>query len=109
MPVASAADNCLMIAGCVVGPCEMRTSPAGVAIGRFLLEHQSSQMEAGLMREVYCRIPVVACGGPIADVVCDLAPGEPVRVRGFIGRANNREGEYRLVLHAAHIETFKTA
>ena len=81
-----------MIAGCVVGPCEIRTSPAGVPIGRFLLEHRSSQMEAGLAREVYCRIPVVACGAP-------------VRVHGFVGRANNREGEYRLVLHAAQIET----
>jgi len=97
-----------MIAGCVVGPCEMRTSPAGVPIGRFLLEHRSSQMEAGLAREVYCRIPVVACGAPVADTVGALAPGAPVRVRGFVGRANNREGEYRLVLHAAHIETAKS-
>ena len=97
-----------MIAGCVVGSCEMRTSPAGVPIGRFLLEHRSSQMEAGLAREVYCRIPVVACGESVANRVCDLMPGDQVQVRGFVGRANNREGEYRLVLHAAHIETFHT-
>ncbi|MFZ1492029.1 MAG: primosomal replication protein N [Candidatus Competibacter denitrificans] len=106
MPAVSATDNCLIIVGYVVGQCEMRTSPAGVPIGRFLLEHRSSQMEAGLAREVYCRIPVVACGAPVANVVCDLVPGEAVRVRGFVGRANNREGEYRLVLHAAHIEIF---
>ncbi len=108
MPVASPADNCLTIAGRVVGPCETRTSPAGIAIGRFLLEHHSSQVEAGIPREVSCRIPVVACGEPLADLARRLPSGTPVKVRGFVGRANYREGEYRLVLHAAHIDVFDT-
>jgi primosomal replication protein N len=105
---APSADNCLIIAGQVAGSCETRTSPAGVPISRFLLEHQSGQVEAGVPREVRCRIPVVACGEALARIAGRLPPAAWVRVRGFIGRANFREGEYRLVLHAAHIDILDT-
>lgn len=108
MAVALPLDNCLTIAGQVVGPCETRTSPAGIAISRFLLEHHSSQVEAGIPREVICRIPVVACGEPLGEFARRLPPGTPIKVRGFVGRANYREGEYRLVLHAAHIDIVDT-
>jgi primosomal replication protein N len=108
MPSVPTADNCLIIAGQVAGACEMRVSPAGVAIGRFLLEHHSGQIEAGLQREVRCRIPVVACGEPLARTAGRLPAGARVRVRGFVGRANYREGEYRLVLHAARIDILDT-
>ena len=104
MPSAPAADNCLIIAGQLAGSCEIRTSPAGVTISRFLLEHHSGQVEAGVAREAYCRIPVMACGEALARAVDRLPQGAPVRVQGFISRANFREGEYRLVLHAAHID-----
>ncbi|MDS4022249.1 MAG: primosomal replication protein N [Candidatus Competibacter sp.] len=108
MPSAPTAENCLIIAGQVAGTCETRVSPAGVAISRFLLEHHSGQVEAGLQREVRCRIPVVACGEPLARTAGRLPAGARVRVRGFVGRANYREGEYRLVLHAAHIDILNT-
>ena len=107
MPSAPA-DNCLIIAGQLAGSCEIRTSPAGVTISRFLLEHHSGQVEAGVAREAYCRIPVMACGEALARAVDRLPQGAPVRVRGFISRANFREGEYRLVLHAAHIDLLNT-
>lgn len=103
MPFAPTADNCLTLAGQVVGSCETRVTPAGIPIGRFLLEHHSGQQEAGWPREAYCRIPVMACGETLTRIVCRLAPGAHIRVGGFISRANPREGEYRLVLHAAHI------
>ena len=107
MPALSAV-HCLIIAGRVVGPCETRTSPAGIPISRFLLEHQSGQVEAGVPREARCRLPVVACGEPLVRAARGLPPGAWVRVRGFVSRANHREGEYRLVLHAAHIDLFDT-
>jgi primosomal replication protein N len=107
MPSAPA-DNCLIIAGQLAGSCEIRTSPAGVTISRFLLEHHSGQVEAGVAREAYCRIPVMACGEALARAVDRLPQGAPVRVQGFISRANFREGEYRLVLHAAHIDLLNT-
>ena len=97
-------DNCLIIAGQLAGACETRFTPAGVPISRFLLEHHSTQQEAGLPREARCRIPVMACGAALAGIARRLAPGVHVRVQGFVSRANHREGEYRLVLHAAHID-----
>lgn len=109
MPSAPTADNCLIIAGQVAGPCEQRATPAGIAISRFLLDHVSAQVEAGWPREVRCRIPVMACGEPLARIAGRLPVGASVRVRGFVGRANPREGEYRLVLHAARIDVLDSA
>ncbi|MDG4556349.1 MAG: primosomal replication protein N [Candidatus Contendobacter sp.] len=108
MSSAPPADNCLIIVGQLTGACETRITPAGVPISRFLLEHRSEQREAGLPREARCRIPVVACGDALADIARRLAPDARVRVRGFVSRANHREGEYRLVLHAARIDILAT-
>ncbi len=103
-PSAPFADNCLVIAGQVAESSPARLTPAGVPIGRFLLDHQSEQVEAGLPRQVRCRIAVAACGEPLARIAERLMPGARVRVRGFLGRAHYREGESRLVLHAAQID-----
>lgn len=102
------ADNCLTIAGQVIGACETRTSPAGIAIARFLLDHRSDQVEAGIPREVRCRIAVMACGEPLVETARRLSAGTRIRVRGFVGRANHREGDPRLVLHAARIDIVET-
>lgn len=104
MTLEPSADNRLTITGQATESCQVRTSPAGIPIGRFLLDHQSRQEEAGFAREVRCRIPVMACGESLARIAARLAPGASVRVEGFVSRANPREGEYRFVLHAAHIE-----
>jgi primosomal replication protein N len=109
MPSAPAADNCLVIAGQLAGTCETRISPAGIPISRFFLEHHSGQTEAGTPREARCRIAVMACGEGLSRVVGQLPSGTAVRVRGFLSRANHRAGEYRLVLHAAHIEQIASA
>ena len=97
-------DNCLILAGRVAGTCETRLTPAGVPISRFLLEHQSLQIEAGVPRQARCRIPVLACGQMLARLAEQLPPGTPVRVQGFVSRVNYREGEYRVALHAARID-----
>ncbi len=93
-----------MIAGQLAGVCETRVSPAGIPISRFFLEHHSGQTEAGVAREARCRIAVMACGESLSRIASSLPSGAAVRVRGFLSRANHRGGEYRLVLHAAHIE-----
>lgn len=107
MPNASGAlpaDNCLIITGQVAESSGIRTTPAGVPIGQFLLEHHSGQTEAGMPREVRCQIPVVACGPLLAGTAGRLSLGDRVRVRGFVSRAHYRESGRRLVLHAAHID-----
>lgn len=108
MPAAPRSDNSLIIAGQVAGACETRPSPAGVPISRFLLEHQSRQVEAGVPREARCRIPVVACGEALTRIAGRLPSGAPVRVQGFVSRVNYREGEYRLALHAVRIDLLNT-
>jgi primosomal replication protein N len=100
-------DNCLVIAGHTVGPSRTRYSPAGLPIAYFTLEHHSWQSEADIPREVRCRIQVLAGGKTLAPAAEKLKPGSWVRVRGFISRANNRQGEARLVLHAEQIKALE--
>jgi primosomal replication protein N len=96
--------NRLELDGSVVRTPDTRYSPAGIPITRFVLEHRSRQAEAGLEREVYCRIGVVACGEALAAKAKAPGTGDRVRVSGFIERNTNRQGEPRLVLHAVEIE-----
>lgn len=97
-------ENQLQIAGVVGNSPETRFSPAGIPIARFTLKHQSLQSEAGMQRQVICNIGVVASGEALQQSVQQLQTGEGVRVSGFLARANNRQGENRLILHAEQIE-----
>jgi primosomal replication protein N len=97
-------DNRLVIAGVVGNEPETRYSPAGIAIARFTLKHLSQQIEAGMKRQVICNIGVIASGEQLQRTVQQLKTGEGIRVTGFLARANNRQGENRLILHADQIE-----
>ncbi len=97
-------DNHVVIAGVVDGPGRTRHSPAGLPMTRFFLNHRSHQTEAGHPREARARLLVLACGEPLASHAQGLDPGAAVRVRGFLSRANHRQGEHWLVLHAECIE-----
>lgn len=94
----------MLIAGTLGNEPETRFSPAGIPIARFTLRHQSQQQEAGMQRQVVCNIGVVASGEALQGIVRELHTGERVRVSGFLARANNRQGENRLILHAESIE-----
>jgi len=97
-------ENQLLIEGIVGNNPETRYNPAGIPIVRFTLRHQSLQTEAGMKRQVVCNIGVIASGETLQPQVQKLQTGEGVRVSGFLARANNRQGENRLVLHAEQIE-----
>ena len=97
-------DNRLVIAGIVGNDPDIRYSPAGIAIARFTLKHRSEQSEAGMKRQAICNIGVIASGSELQHTVQQLKTGEGIRVSGFLARANNRQGENRLVLHAEQIE-----
>lgn len=99
------ADNYLVLAGHVVGSCEIRFSPAGLPIVSFTLEHHSQQWEADRPRQAHCRIRVLACGQRLVNQVAELEPGTWVRAQGFLSRANSRYGQAQLVLHVHRIET----
>jgi primosomal replication protein N len=104
METALPAANRLVISGSLNGASEVRRSPAGLPIARFLLDHQSMQREAGIAREARLHIVVLACGEDLAGKAALLDSGTPVQVVGFLSRANNRHGEARLVLHAESVE-----
>jgi primosomal replication protein N len=97
-------DNRLVIAGTVERRPQTITSPAGIPITRFRLQHGSVQTEAGKERRAACSIEVVASGTAIQQAVQGLEQGNPVRVTGFLTRAERNE-ECRLALHAQTIET----
>lgn len=101
-------ENRLVIAGTVASSVETRYSPAGIPISRFRLRHQSQQLEAGMPRKVECTVAVMACGAELEGVARTLGEGDPIRVSGFISRADNRQGEFRLVLHAQRIDPHGT-
>ena len=89
-----------MLTGLVCKTPETRYNPAGIPITRFSLEHRSRQVEAGLEREAYCRIIVMAAGTELSKTAQQLSEGTEVTVTGFIARADNRQGQAKLVLHA---------
>lgn len=93
-----------MIAGIVGNAPDIRYSPAGIPIARFTLKHRSEQSEAGMKRQVICNIGVIASGSELQRTVQKLNTGEGIRVSGFLARANNRQGESRLILHAEQID-----
>ncbi len=97
-------DNHVLFGGVVNRISDTRYSPAGVPITRLTLDHRSAQTEAGLPREARCRLSVLVCGAELQPLVQCLAPGHPVRVHGFLSRANHRHGELQLVLHATAVE-----
>jgi len=94
----------LVIAGQVSRAPQLRRSPAGIPIARFVIHHRSRQRAAGRERDAVCTIQVVASGPALQAQIGRLAVGSEVRVTGFISRADNRQGEHRLVVHADALE-----
>jgi primosomal replication protein N len=97
-------ENRLVLTGTICKAPETRYSPAGIPLTRFTLEHRSRQMEAGMVREALCRMIVMAAGRELKDQVERVGAGQVVTVTGFISRADSRQGQPRLVLHAQQIQ-----
>jgi len=97
--------NELVLGGQLLRPAEVRTTPAGIPIARFVLVHRSRRTEAGQMRDVECRVAVVASGSPLANVIAGCPEGSWCEVRGFLSRAGYRAPDMRIELHALEIRT----
>ncbi len=93
-----------MLSGTVCKAPETRYNPAGIPLTRFSLEHRSRQTEAGLEREAFCRIVVIATGRALSNKAQALSQGQAVRVGGFITRADSRRGQAMIVLHARTLQ-----
>lgn len=100
----SSLENCLVLVGEVVKPPKLSTSPAGIQHCQFSIDHKSIQQEAGMNRQAFVRIQVVATGQMSKDLTRDLTAGSKLRVAGFINRHESKNGNPLLVLHAQQIE-----
>jgi len=98
-------SNRLKLTGEVVNEFQTRTSPAGIPITRFTLEHISLQIEAGNQRKVECRIVVMVLGEMLHIKLNGLGKGAKVKVDGFICYESSQKMETRLVLHALDINS----
>ena len=96
--------NSVTLVGVIVDAPDRRRSPAGVPVTRFLLEHGSTQPEAGTQRPIRFRVGVRASGEGPGEFARGLAAGETVRVEGFLARIRQQEGDNRLIVCATHIE-----
>jgi len=100
----SSLENRLVLVGQVVKPPKLSTSPAGIQHCQFSIDHKSIQQEAGMNRQAFVRIQVVATGQMSKDLTRDLTEGSKLRVAGFINRHESKNGNPLLVLHAQQIE-----
>ncbi len=100
--------NQLVISGQLLKPAEVRTTPAGIPIARLVLAHRSRRNEAGQMRDVECRVSVVASGKALTTGIEALPPGTGLTVKGFVSRAGYRAPDTRIELHALEIQTVPT-
>ncbi|RUO30071.1 primosomal replication protein N [Aliidiomarina sedimenti] len=106
--------NRLVLQGEVVKPPRVSKSPAGIAHLHLVIDHRSQQQEAGMARQCFLRIQVVASGAAAGDVFTDskgaqdlanqLTVGSVVEVAGFLNRHETSSGVAKLVLHAQQLK-----
>jgi primosomal replication protein N len=96
-------ENCLVLVGEVVRTPKQSISPAGISHSQFSIDHKSIQNEAGMNRQAFVRIQVVATGD-LSHLTRELIAGNVVKVTGFINRHESRNGNPLLALHAQQIE-----
>lgn len=97
-------DNRLALTGTVVDEPQTRTSPAGVPVSRFTLEHASEQPDDGEARQTRFRVSVHARGKALQAEVAALQAGSRVRVLGHLGHTGYRPEQQRLVVIARRIQ-----
>ena len=97
-------ENSTTLTGQVVKTPRMSTSPAGIEHVQFSIDHQSIQNEAGMNRQAFVRIKIVASGDVSQHLMRDLIEGSNVKVSGFLNRHQSKNGQPFLALHAQYIE-----
>nr|WP_282449776.1 primosomal replication protein N [Brenneria salicis] len=81
-----------------------KVSPSGIPHCQFVLEHRSTQVEAGFNRQAWCRIPVIVSGPTSQALTHSITVGTQLTVHGFISCHQGRNSLSKLVLHAEQIE-----
>ncbi|MDT8363737.1 MAG: primosomal replication protein N [Nitrosomonas sp.] len=93
--------NLVTICGVIARLEKPRFTPAGMMIAELKLNHQSSQLEAGIQRQVLCDLHVIAMAD-LAKRLLSFDTGHNIKVTGFLALKNRMSNQ--LVLHASIIE-----
>ena len=101
--IVESVQNNYCVSGEIIKPPQFTHSPAGISHLRFVLEHISEQIEAGLPRRSYVRITVVLSGEKAPQWANELKVGTAVQVSGFLNRIEDKNGIGKLVLHAQQL------
>lgn len=94
--------NLVTICGVITKLEKPRFTPAGIMIAELKLDHQSSQLEAGIQRQIICRLHVTGIAD-IAKKMISFGTGDHVKLTGFLTLKNRMSSQ--LVLHADSIKT----
>lgn len=94
----------MILSGSVCKTPICKVSPSGIPHCQFVLEHRSSQQEAGSLRTTWCYMPVVVSGYKLQMLTHSITIGSRLTVQGFISCHIVRHGLNKLVLHADKIE-----
>ncbi|CUX96128.1 Primosomal replication protein n [Candidatus Gullanella endobia] len=100
--------NYLILSGIVCKTPIRKVSPSGIPHCQFMLEHRSMQHEAGFLRQVWCRLPIVINGKQIIEITRSIKIGEHIIVQGFINYHQGRNGFGKIVLHVEKIDLLKS-
>ena len=92
-------DNRFSLIGTVCQLPKRSKSPNGIAHCQFWLEHRSEQVESGLSRQAWLKMPVQVSGNQLIEKT-----QSKLLVVGFITSHKTSNGLTQLVLHAEQIE-----
>ena len=97
-------DNRFSLIGTVCQLPKRSKSPNGIAHCQFWLEHRSEQVESGLSRQAWLKMPVQVSGNQLIEKTQSITVGSKLLVVGFITSHKTSNGLTQLVLHAEQIE-----
>ena len=97
-------DNRFSFIGTVCQLPKRSNSPNGIALCQFWLEHRSEQVESGLSRQTWLKMPVQVSGNQLIEKTQSITVGSKLLVVGFITSHKTSNGLTQLVLHAEQIE-----
>ena len=93
-------ENRVVVSGVIAKIYDVRHTPAGIPITRFVLEHQSEQSEADLKRNIRCQVFIVASGKKLRSVLKALDIGTQLTVEGYLNQVSFRGTNPQLCVNA---------
>lgn len=93
-------QNKVIVGGVVVKLYEVRHTPAGIPITRFVLEHQSEQSEADLKRNIRCQVFIIVSGKNLHRILKNLEVGQQITVEGYLNQISFKGSNPQLCVNA---------